>query len=442
MKPLLSQDLPFKPSKFPVNYGWIILIAGICGVIMSIPGQTMGVSVFTDYLIEALKIERFELSNAYLIGTLISATLLTRVGKLYDKYGGRVIAMAAALLLSGTLLLLSKSDKIAETIAMQFFGESSSYYVAFGTITVLFFLLRFSGQGVLTMISRTMLMKWFIENRGFANGLSGIAVSFGFSIAPGILNGMIEATNWHTTLSQLALLAFCFVGFIFIFFRDNPKDANCQPDGGLLLFQTKNKKASLPHKDYTLKEAQKTYVFWVFVLTITLLGLYGTAVVFHIADIFEKAGMDRATAFSIFVPSAFVALFFHFTGSWLSDYIQLKYLLFLELIAIIMSTYSVINLGNFSFCYYTLIFANGMYGGLHGVLMNVSWPRFFGLAHLGAIAGFATSLNVAGSALGPAIFSFGEQQTGSYNLACYLVLIAAVILFLLTFKANSTNISN
>ena len=74
--------------------------------------------------------------------------------------------------------------------------------------------------------------------------------------------------------------------------------------------------------------------------------------------------------------------------------------------------------------------------------MNVSWPRFFGLAHLGAIAGFATSLNVAGSALGPAIFSFGEQQTGSYNLACYLVLIAAVILFLLTFKANNMNVSN
>ena len=74
--------------------------------------------------------------------------------------------------------------------------------------------------------------------------------------------------------------------------------------------------------------------------------------------------------------------------------------------------------------------------------MNVSWPRFFGLAHLGAIAGFATSLNVAGSALGPAIFSFGEQQTGNYNLACYLVLIAAVILFLLTFKANNMNVSN
>ena len=442
MKPLLSQDLPFKPSKFPINYGWVILIAGICGVIMSIPGQTMGVSVFTDYLIEALKIERFELSNAYLIGTLISATLLTRVGKLYDKYGGRVIAMLATLLLSVTLLLLSKADKIAETIALQVSGEASSSYVAFGTITILFFLLRFSGQGVLTMISRTMLMKWFIENRGFANGLSGIAVSFGFSIAPGILNGMIEETNWHETLGQLALLALCFVGFIFIFFRDNPKDANCKPDGGRPLFQTKNKKPSLPAKDYTLKEAQKTFVFWVFVLTVALLGLYGTAITFHIADIFEKAGMSRATAFSIFVPSAFVALFFHFIGSWLSDYIQLKYLLFLELLAIILSAYSIINLGNQPFCYYTLIFANGMFGGLHGVLMNVSWPRFFGLAHLGAIAGFATSLNVAGSALGPAIFSFGEQQTGSYNLPCYIILIFTAILFFLSVKANQIDTSN
>ena len=88
------------------------------------------------------------------------------------------------------------------------------------------------------------------------------------------------------------------------------------------------------------------------------------------------------------------------------------------------------------FCYYLLIFANGMFGGLHGVLMNVSWPRFFGLAHLGAIAGFATSLNVAGSALGPAIFSFGEQQTGSYDIACYIILIIAVILFVMNFRES------
>ena len=438
MKILLSQDLPFKPSKFPINYSWIILIAGIVGVIMSIPGQTMGVSVFTDHLIEALQLKRIELSNAYLIGTLLSATILTRVGKLYDIYGSRIIAMLAALLLAITLVFISFSPQIANYISLQFFGNYSTY-IAFGTITVCFFLLRFSGQGVLTMVSRTMLMKWFIENRGFANGLSGVAVSFGFSLAPGILNGMIEQIDWQQTLWQLAFLALGFIFFAFLFFRDNPKDSNCLPDGGRPLFLTKNKKKSLPPKDYTLKEAQGTFVFWVFALTMALLGLYVTAFTFHVADIFEKVGRSRTEAFSIFVPMAFVALFFHFFGSWISDYIQLKYLLFLELIGIGLSAYAVINLGTYPICYYLLIFSNGMFGGLSGVLANVSWPRFFGLKNLGAISGFAMSLNVAGSALGPAIFSLVEQENSSYQLACYMVCIVAGILLILGIRANNTH---
>lgn len=439
MKVLLSQDIPFKPSKFPINYSWVILIAGIIGVLMSIPGQTMGVSVFTDYLIDALKIERIELSNAYLIGTLTSAILLPRVGRLYDKYGSRLIAMAAALLLAMTLVLVSFSAQIADAIAMQFFNTSSTY-VTFATITVCFFLLRFSGQGVLTMVSRTMLMKWFVENRGFANGLSGVAVSFGFSIAPQVFNQLIEQTNWQQTLWQLAFVALCFIGFAFIFFRDNPKDANCEPDGGRPLFQTKNKKKSLPTKDYTLKEAQGTFVFWIFILTMALLGLYVTALTFHIADIFEKVGRSRTEAFAIFVPIAFVALFFHFFGSWVSDYIQLKYLLLLQLLGISLSAYAVINLATIPFCYYLLIFANGMFSGLAGVLTNVSWPRFFGLKNLGAISGFAMSFNVAGSALGPAVFSLAEQYgRHSYEVACYAILGIAMILFTLGLKANNPN---
>lgn len=436
MKILLSQNKPFSPSKFPINYSWIILIAAIIGVIMSIPGQTMGVSVFTDYLIEALGIQRFELSNAYLIGTLLSATLLTKAGKIYDIYGSRLIAMVASAILGMTLILISFSDTIAQYLATHIF-HSTSHYIPFGVITVCFFLVRFSGQGILTMVSRTMLMKWFVENRGFANGLSGIAVSFGFSIAPGIFNYLIESNGWKATLWVLAFMACCFIGFAFIFFRDNPKDANCQPDGGKPLFQSKNKKTSLPKRDSTLKEARSTYTFWIFTLTVALLGLYSTAFTFNVADIFAKADMSRNVAFSIFVPIAFVALFFHFGGSWLSDYIKLKYLLLLELLGIMLSAFALLNLGESDIYFYLLIFANGMFSGLNGVIMNVSWPRFFGLKHLGAISGFAMSWNVGGSALGPALFSFAEHQTSSYAWACYGTFLIASILFFLAWKANN-----
>ena len=434
----LKQDIPFSPSKFPINYGWVVLGAGIIGVVMSIPGQTMGVSVFTDFLIDALELNRLELSNAYLIGTLGSATLLTRVGKLYDRYGSRIIAMGAASIMAITLVLISVADKVVNIITYQFLNRPSTY-VSFSVIALCFFLLRFSGQGVLTMVSRTMIMKWFIENRGFANALSGIAISFGFSIAPSIFNGMIETTGWKTTLWQLAVLAVCFILFAFIFFRDNPKDCQCKPDGGRPLFVNKHKIQNLPTQDYSLQAAKKTYVFWVFNLTIVLFALYNTAIIFHIADIFGRANMDRTIAFSIFIPSAFIALFFHFFGSWISDYIQLKYLLLLQLLAIIFSAFSLIFLATQPLCYYTLIFATGMLGGLNGVLANVTWPRFFGLAHLGAISGFAMSWVVAGSAIGPALFSFVEQQTHSYDLGYYGVIFLATLLFVLSWKANPSD---
>ena len=51
-------NIPFPPSGFPFFYGWIILAAGIVGVTMSIPGQTMGVSVFTENLLADLDIDR------------------------------------------------------------------------------------------------------------------------------------------------------------------------------------------------------------------------------------------------------------------------------------------------------------------------------------------------------------------------------------------------
>ncbi len=428
MKNLFNQHLPFSPATFPINYSWVILLVGIIGVIMSIPGQTMGVSVFTDSLLTALSLERLELSNAYLIGTLLSATLLPKVGRLYDKYGGRILAMLAAGLMTITLLLIASCEGIVQAISPFF---ASGKILPFVVITLLFFMLRFSGQGVLTMVSRTMLMKWFIENRGFANGLSGVAVAFGFSIAPGIFNGMIEEIGWQLTLQRLGLVAFGFVFFAYLFFRDTPESSNCEPDGGKILFPSEHKKTSLPDQAATVSQARKTFTFWTFNLTIALMGLYYTAITFHIADIFEKANMSRSVAFAIFVPSAFISLFCNFFGSWISDYIQLKYLLFAELIGILISAFAVMYLATYPICYYLLIVGNGIVTGLNGVLASVSWPRFFGLGHLGAITGYAMSWNVGGSALGPALFSFFERQSGTYEWACWIVIGIVLVLMMM-----------
>ncbi|MFP4052300.1 MAG: hypothetical protein ACLFV7_00365 [Phycisphaerae bacterium] len=57
-------SLPFSPKAVGVFYGWVVPAVGTVGLLMSLPGQTMGVSVFTDHLLAALKLSREELSRA------------------------------------------------------------------------------------------------------------------------------------------------------------------------------------------------------------------------------------------------------------------------------------------------------------------------------------------------------------------------------------------
>ena len=54
-------------------YGWVILAAAVVGTIMSIPGQAMGVGVFTDFWLVATGLDRLSISTAYMFGTIASS---------------------------------------------------------------------------------------------------------------------------------------------------------------------------------------------------------------------------------------------------------------------------------------------------------------------------------------------------------------------------------
>ncbi|MCK5735472.1 MAG: MFS transporter, partial [Spirochaetaceae bacterium] len=159
--------MPFDPAKVPFYYGWIIVVVGTLGLIFSIPGQTMGVSVFTDHLIKVLGLSRLRISTAYMVGTLISALLMTRAGRLYDRLGARTTAAGAVVFLALCLLFFSRIDNIAFLLSQLFGGSTVSAGVSgFAVIVIGFFGVRFFGQGVLTLVSRTMVMRWFEERRG------------------------------------------------------------------------------------------------------------------------------------------------------------------------------------------------------------------------------------------------------------------------------------
>lgn len=425
-------NLPFNPGKVPFFYGWVILAVATIGILVSAPGQTMGVSTFTDYLLDNIGINRDQISTAYMFGTIASALFLTWAGKVYDKFGARWVGMVTALILAFVLVLLSQSDRIIHAFVT---GDAPAHTgVAIAVLIFFFFMLRFSGQGVLTMVSRNMLMKWFIARRGLVNGIASVFVSLGFSIAPLTFDMLIQGIGWRQAWLLMALfIGVPFTLFVYLFFRDNPEDLGMVPDGE----KHANKEHNViikPFKQFTLKEARKSPTLWLFALPLAIYALYVTGFTFHLVSLFGDAGIDRERALAIFIPISFISVSLSLLGGWISDRIKLVYLLYLLLIGELVGLFSLARM-NDGVYYYGFIIGNGIVSGIYNVLMAVTWPRYYGRDHLGKITGFVMALIVFGSALGPIIFSVSFSHFGSYSLGIYGLFSVVVLLGLFSYKA-------
>ena len=131
-------------------------------------------------------------------------------------------------------------------------------------LTLAFMLLRFSGQGMLTMSSRTMMAKWFERRRGLASGISGVFVSGGFAIAPLFLLWLIDLADWQG--AWLILAGMVGVGMslvIVLFFRESPEECGLRMDGGPPIEkQTSRDTAKMDELSFTREEALRTARFW------------------------------------------------------------------------------------------------------------------------------------------------------------------------------------
>ncbi len=427
---------PFSPARLPFFYGWVILFAGIIGMLMSVPGQTVGVSAFTEDLLNDLDVNRNSLSLAYLVGTLISGLLITRAGKLYDRFGARVMAFVAGIMLGVMLLYLTRVDRIAKVLQhSEWISPALATFVllAFG-----FWGIRFFGQGMLTMVSRNMVMKWFDKRRGMANAVLGIFTALGFSLAPQVLSQVIERMEWRGAWIAIALvIGVLFTGFVLIVFRDNPESCGLKADGSMKVRRPGKRPPSLPQRDYSLKEARKTRALWAFTLALALSSLYITGLTFHVVSVFESSGLTSERALGIFVPTSIIAVAAQFAFNYISDFIRLKYLLMVFIAGMLISSLGLLLLQAAPFAYYLLIGGNGLVWGLYAVLIGVTWPRFYGLKYLGAISGFSLSLTVIGSALGPYLFSLSVKFSGNYMMVAWLCLALSASLLLISFRADN-----
>lgn len=427
----LQMDWPFPVARLPFFYGWVIAAVSTLGFLCSVPGQTMGMAVFSDTFIAEFGLTRTELSTAYLFGTVASAFTLPRAGRWYDRWGARFMLVVAPAVLGIMLLFISGIDLLADLLVGVFAVPLA--WVTFPLILVGYFGVRFSGQGVLTSASRNVLLVWFEKRRGLVSGIRGVFVSLGFSIAPLILAWLIDLVGWRAALWWMALaVGVGFTALALFTVRDHPRVAGLAADG-----QPRHEldpgEDRVPELERTAAQAKRDPVFWVYSAALSMHALFGTAVTFHIVAIFAEAGRDRVEAFAYFLPQAVVSLSVNLIASALADYNRLKPMLVVMLVMFLVGAYGITQLQS-QLGYWLLVIGFGAGGGLWGVLSNLAFIRQFGVLHLGEISGLNTAVTVFASAIGPVAFSLANDTFGTFNAAavgCAVGLVALLLVAIL-----------
>jgi len=379
-------------QRFPLFYGWVILLVGALGMFMTAPGQTFGISVFLDSIIADLGITRTTASLLYALATLVASLGLPFVGRAIDSWGPRI----AVVVISGLFALACGFMGLVVGPVLLFVG---------------FVLLRCLGQGSLPMVSMHGVNLWFIRRRGLAVGLAGVGFMLSFTVLPPAFDYLIQNLGWRNAYVVLGgLVAITILPLGAIFFRTRPERFGLEPDGGHRPGQTS---ASASEQNFTLNQASRTGIFWLYVAAGFCLAMIGTAMGFHHYDILTQNGATRSVATAGFGALGIVGASANLITGALLD--RLPYRLFLG-IQMIMMIVSMFLMG-------TVTEINGviLYGIVTGVMLGSFMPvsasvyaKFFGRKHLGTIKGMTSTIGVSASALGPLVFSLGYDLMGSY----------------------------
>jgi MFS family permease len=386
--------------------GWRIVVLATIVMGMTGPGQTAGVSVFVDPMIEGLGLSRSQLSTAYLVGTLTGALAMPRVGSLLDRRGSRY-AMTLVGGLFGVVLAGMAGVRGVVTLALGFVG------------------IRMLGQGGLSLIASTSVSYWFARRRGLAVGL---VTAFGAGIlatTPVVMASVIDAIGWRASWLVAAVAVLAVVLPIARFgMIDRPADVGQHVDG----VPDHHASTADPVVGLTRREAVRTGMFWALVGGVVTTGLVGTGLTFHQIDLLGQQGLTPLQAAANFLPQTLAAVVATLATGALVDRLPVRLLLLASMSALSASMLALPWVGpDLSVVLYAV--GIGASGGMARALEGAGVPRMFGVRHVGAIRGLAMGLMVGATAFGPVALSLGRDLTGGYVSVVRLLLVlpAAVV---------------
>lgn len=372
-----------------IHPGWFVMAASMLGVFMTTPGQTVGVSVFIDYIGTDIGLPREKVLLLYSVGTLIGILPAPYIGRLVDRYGPRnaigfvvvAVGMACAVLASA----------------------HGPWSLGAG-----FTLLRGAAIGGLSLVSGHMINLWFDRYRGRANAISMMGLALGGLVVPGVAEQLTQAHGWRDAYLALgAVVVVVMLPLGLVFFRNRPQTYGLLPDFG----SAASPKAPFEIAGMSASEACRTLMFWYLLAIGILVNAVGTALLLDHVRALEAAGVARASAIALLGVVTVSQVIGSLGGGVLVDRLgtqrvgMLGLLLLASTVLCMMMTPDLL-----AGAIYAAALGAGL--GVSHVVGGAGLAEHFGTRHLGNLRGITSMVGIFGAAAGPIPFAMWPPQVG------------------------------
>ena len=382
-----------------------IIIFGFIFTFFSSFGQSFFLGLFNAPIRNELGITHGQFGNLYATATICSSLLLIWVGKKIDDY--KLIHYSLFVII---LLFLS---------SLFFSFINSIYFLAIGI-----FLMRFSGQGLMSHTSATAITRFFEKSRGKALSTIWFGLSSAEFILPVLVTYLFIIYSWRTVWLGIAVLVILFLPLV-ILNTIKSIDLDSREDQ-----ETNLKKIKV--KNWKRKEVIKDYRFYIVSLNMLAMPWIATGIFVYQSYITDSKLWSTYTIPKAFMVYSIASIITLFSSGFLVDKFTSRKLIPIMNIPLLFAMVVLFYFQNEIFAYFFLGLI-GISNGLANVLGSSTWAEIYGVKYIGSIRALTVASMVFATAFGTAVFGilidngFGIEEIaflcGAYIVISWVLLI-------------------
>ena len=390
-----------------------VIIFGFIFTFFSCFGQSFFIGLFNSSIRETLSITHGQFGTIYASATLFSSLLLIWIGKKIDDVNVLKFAIFVTILLSFSSFFFSKTSSVA-------------------FLFVAIFLMRFSGQGLMSHTASTTISRYFTKSRGKALSIIWFGLSSAEFIMPVLIVYLLTLIVWQdlwVIFSLIILICLPLTSYILV--KDVKLDTREGSQNKIL------KEENI--KNWKRIEVLGDYRFYIVSLNMLAMPWIATGVFVYQSFVTNSKGWGEYTIAQSFMSYSIFSVITLIVAGYLIDKFTSRKLLIYMNIPLFLGTLVIIyfDAPQTAFLFLGLV---GISNGLANLLGSSTWAEIYGVKYIGSIKALTTALMVFATAFGTALFGFFIDAGFSIEKIAFIAAIAIAcsiaLLFTIRKKLN------